>query len=211
MTSQYWPYVHISEILNLRPYVDSQGTAVSLWNGFYNERPALSRGQESRDFSAARYHAADRALHNLLGVLFAVAHCILKIRKILLAFISGWLTWIRGLHRLQREKLFSSTMHTAKTSGNEQLNLAQSVLLLFFHCSLIFYFFTFKFSSHVIRLFGGNVFSFLKQFSTYVLIFNWVFQKLNCLPDDQLSRHYSSIKISELTLNEIKNIFTGLK
>ena len=140
MTSQYWPYVHMSKILNLRPYGDLQGTAVSLWNAFY-ERPALSHDQESRDFSAARYHAAVRALHNLLGVLFAVAHCILKIRKILLAFISGWLTWIRGLHRLQHEKLFSSTMHTVKTSGNEQLNLAQSILLLFFHCSLTFYLF----------------------------------------------------------------------
>lgn len=87
-------------------------------------RPALSRGRESRDFSAARYRAADRALHNLLGVPFAVAHRILKIRKILLAFISGWLTRIRGLHRLQREKLSSSTTHMAKANGNEPVNLA---------------------------------------------------------------------------------------
>jgi len=146
----------MSEILNLRPHVDSQRTAVSLWNAFYNEWPALSRGWESRNFSVARYRAADRALHNLLGVLFAVAHDILKIRKILLAFISDWLTRIRGLHRLQREKLSFSTTHTAKTSGNEPVNLTRSALSLL---PLLAYFLR-KFNSHIIGLF--EVISFLK-------------------------------------------------
>lgn len=83
-------------------------TAVSLCNAFHNARSALSRGRESRDFSAARYRATGRALHNLSSApvpSHGRASRVLEIRKILLAFISGRLTWIRGLRRLQREKL----------------------------------------------------------------------------------------------------------
>lgn len=116
----------------------------------------ISRPGKSRFFS--RSLSRGRALHNLLGVPFAVAHRILKIRKILLAFISGWLTRIRGLHRLQREKL-SSTTHTAKTSRNELANLAQSALSLWL--SLLPYFLH-KFSPYIIGLFRNNVISFLK-------------------------------------------------
>lgn len=70
-----------NEILSSQPGVDSQEQPFHCGTRFRRSGLLYLAVGKSCDFSAARYRAADRALHNLLDVPFAVVHRILEIRK----------------------------------------------------------------------------------------------------------------------------------